>query len=96
MKHFTPDFGKHSNRVCRLKNEQPLRTEEHGGKDKQLWIYKHSATTKHPCAKDEDFEILASNYPDRRRRKLAEAMYIRDLKPSLNQQKESYKLALFN
>ena len=73
-----------------------VRTEEHSGKDKQSWIYKHSATTKHPRAKDEDFEILASNYPDRRRRKLAEAMYIRDLKPSLNQQKESYKLVLFN
>ena len=73
-----------------------IRTEEHGGKDKQSWIYKHSSTTKHPRAKDDDFEVLATNYPDRRRRKLAEAMYIRDLKPSLNQQKESYKLALFN
>ena len=67
-----------------------VRTEEHSDVDKQ------SSTTKHPRAKDEDFEILASNHPDRRRRKLAEAMYIRDLKPSLNQQKESYKLVLFS
>ena len=73
-----------------------IRTAEHGGKDKDSWIYKHSSTTKHPCAKDEDFEVLATNYPDRRRRKLAEAMFIRDLKPSLNKQKESYKLVLFN
>ena len=71
------------------------RTEEHGGKDKESWIFKHSSTTKHPRAKDEDFEILATGYEDRRRRKLAEAMFIRDLKPSLNKQKESYKLALF-
>ena len=35
------------------------------------------------------------NYSDRRKRKLAEAMFIRDLKPTLNKQKESYKLALF-
>ena len=64
--------------------------------DVSSWIYKHSSTTKHPRAKDEDFEVLATNYPDRRRRKLAEAMFIRDLKPSLNKQKESYKLVLFN
>ena len=72
-----------------------VRTEEHGGKDKNSWIFKHSSTTKHPRAKDEDFEVLATNYGDRRKRKLAEAMFIRDLKPTLNQQKESYKLALF-
>ena len=73
-----------------------LRTGEHGGKDKNSWIYKHSSTTKHPRAKDEDFEVLATGYPDRRKRRLAEAMFIRDLKPALNHQKESYKLSLFN
>ena len=72
-----------------------VRTEEHGGKDKNSWIFKHSSTTKHPRAKDQDFEILATNYGDRRKRKLAEAMFIRDLKPTLNKQKESFKLALF-
>ena len=73
-----------------------LRTEEHSGKDKQSWIYKHSSTTKHPKAKGEHFEVLATNYADRRRRKLAEAMFIRDRKPSLNIQKESYRLKLFD
>ena len=72
-----------------------VRTDDHRGKDKQSWIYKHSSTTKHPRAKDDDFEILAAGYQDRRRRKLAEAMFIRDHKPSLNKQKESYKLMLF-
>ena len=72
-----------------------IRTEEHGGKDKESWIFKHSNQTKHPKAKDANFEILAANYADRRRRKLAEALYIRDQKPTLNKQKESYKLKLF-
>ena len=40
-------------------------------------------------------EVLATNYSDRRKRKLAEAMFIRDLKPTLNKQKESNKLLLF-
>ena len=45
--------------------------------------------------KDRNFEVLATNYSDRRKRKLAEALYIRDQKPTLNKQKESYKLKLF-
>ena len=31
MKHFIPDFGKHSNRVRRLKNEKPLNISYHLG-----------------------------------------------------------------
>ena len=72
-----------------------VRTGEHGGKDAESWVFKHSSKKKHPRAKESDFEVLATNYPDRRKRKLAEAMFIRDLKPTLNKQKESYKLALF-
>ena len=72
-----------------------VRTGEHGRNDADSWVFKHSSTKKHPRAKEDDFEILATNYSDRRKRKLAEAMFIRDLKPSLNKQKESYKLALF-
>ena len=72
-----------------------VRTTEHGGNDKQSWVSKHSSSTKHPRANYENFMILDTNYEDKRKRKLAEAMYIRDLKPSLNKQKESYKLALF-
>ena len=72
-----------------------LRTEEHAGKDKESWIFKHSSQSKHPKAKNENFEILATDYADRRKRKIAEALFIRDEKPSLNKQKESYQLKLF-
>ena len=71
------------------------RTGEHAGTDKQSEILKHTQKTKHPRAKEEGFEILATNYPNRTKRKLAEAMFIRDLKPTLNRQKDSYKLHLF-
>ena len=72
-----------------------LRAEDHTGKDKNSHIFQHSSSTKHPRAKEANFEVLASNYPNRRKRKLAEAMFIRDEKPSLNIQKDSYRLALF-
>ena len=72
-----------------------LRTEEHAEKDKKSWIFKHSSQSKHPKAKNENFEILATGYANRRKRKLAEALFIRDERPSLNKQKESYQLKLF-
>ena len=71
------------------------RTGEHAGKDKNSHIFQHSQKSRHPKAKRENFQILGTNYPDRRKRKLAEAMFIRDLKPTLNKQKDSYKLTLF-
>ena len=72
-----------------------FRFKDHAGKDKNSHIYQHSSKMRHPKAKAENFEILGVNYPDRRKRKLAEAMFIRDLKPTLNKQKDSYKLSLF-
>ena len=72
------------------------RTEEHGCKDKESWIYQHSSQTKRPKAKERTFEILATNYADRRKRKLAEeALFIRDERPSLTKQKDIYQLKLF-
>ena len=71
-----------------------LRTEEHRGKDKNSWIFKHSSSTKHPRAKDSHFEFLASNDDNKRKGRLPEPMYLREMKPTLNVQKESFKLAL--
>ena len=71
------------------------RIKEHGETDKESAVYKHSIKSKHAKAKEENFTILAKNYPHWRRRKICEAMYIRDMKPKLNKQVESHKLVLF-
>lgn len=71
------------------------RIHEHGHTDKNSAILKHSNKTKHAKAKDKNFTILTKNYSHWRRRKICEAMYIRDKKPLLNKQVDSYKLSLF-
>ena len=81
--------------VGETERRKEIRTGEHGGKDKESWILKHSNGTKHPKAKYKNFKVLGSGYGSRPKRKIAEALFIRDLKPSLNKQKESYKLTLF-
>ena len=70
------------------------RTSEHE-LDTKSSIKQHCIECNHDVTQSE-FKILASGYNNTRKRKLAEALYIRDIKPSLNKQKDSYKLHLFN
>ena len=77
-----------------------VREREHGYTDKQSAIYQHCESTKHAKARSKNFTVVARNYPHWRRRKICEAMYIRDENPDLNKQgdkhRQSYKLELFN
>lgn len=71
------------------------RSNEHANTDKQSAIYKHAKTHNHPVTLD-NFDILAKGYKNKINRKIAEALYIKDKKPNLNEQVYSYKLQLFN
>ena len=77
-----------------------VREHEHGHTDKQSAIYQHCESTKHAKARSKNFTVVARNYPHWRRRKICEAMYIRDENPDLNKQgdrhRQNYKLELFN
>ena len=56
---------KNGDYIGKTARRKVIKTEENGRKDKQSWIYKHSSTTNHPRARDDEFEVLATNYPDR-------------------------------
>ena len=45
---------------------------------------------------DEHFRILEKGYPNTVKRKQAEAIYIKELNPPLNEQVKSAKFCLFN
>ena len=53
------------NYIGETERRKEVRTKEHGGIDKQSWIYKHSTQTKHPKAKESNFKILGSNFDSR-------------------------------
>ena len=63
--------------------------------DKNSSIYKDSIENNYDVSKA-DFKILGKGFQKTRDRKLAEALFIKDKKPILNEQKQSYKLQLFN
>ena len=73
-----------------------IREREHGYTDKQSAIFQHCESTKHAKARSKNFTVVARNYPQWRRRKICEAMYIRDENRDLNKQedkhRQSYKL----
>ena len=72
------------------------RTDEHSKKDKNSHVLQHSIATKHKRVSLKNFKILGQGYRSNFRWKISESLYIKQLKPTLNVQKDSYKLALFN
>ena len=77
---------------CRMKK----RTTEHNESDKKSHMFIHSEQTKHKKVEIEDISILGKRYTSDFKRKISESLFIKELKPDLNTQKDSYKLKLFN
>ena len=71
------------------------RQHEHGNTDKKSAIFKFKQANQVEISRA-DFEILEKGYPNTVKRKLAEALYIKELTPVLNEQVKSAKLCLFN
>ena len=71
------------------------RTDEHMTTDKNSSVCKYLKENKIQATKT-NFKILEKGYSKSVDRKLAEALYIKELKPILNEQVKSFKLQLFN
>ena len=72
------------------------RITEHQYRDKNSHILKHCMAENHPPAEEDNFSILSSNFTYYKERKISEAIYIANEKPSLNIQEQSIPLKLFN
>ena len=82
-----------SNYIGETKVRHGTRTHEHTV-DQNSAIFKHGRVHGHSID-DSNFEILATGYDKTVDRKIAEALYIKDLKPNLNKQIIHQKLWLF-
>ena len=71
------------------------RTYEHSFRDKQSSIYKDAIKNNHTVLQD-NFRVLETGFNKTIDRKIAEALYIKELKPPLNEQVRSFKLKLLN
>ena len=77
---------------CRIEK----RAIQHRSTDRNSHLFKHAEVTKHKRVNLHDFKILGKGYASDFKRKISESLFIKQLSPDLNIQKDSYKLSLFN
>lgn len=92
---FKPGAENITDYVGETKVRIGTRMYEHINTDKGSSIYKHKVRNNLVITED-NFEILDRGFPKTLDRKLAEAIYVKEMDPVLNRQKETYKLLLFN
>ena len=70
---------------------------DHSEKDSKPHMLKHSLENNHKHVSFEDFHILRNGYANSKfKRKISQALFIKELHPSLNTQETSVPLLLCN
>ena len=69
---------------------------QHNRTDKNSHLLKHAKSTSHRRVWLKDFKILGSGFGSNFKRRISESLFIKELKPDLNVQKDAYKLSLFD
>ena len=102
-KHDVIYHGKRSAKNCvdyyigetaRRVNERIL---DHTGRETNFHLLKHSLESGHKPLEAVDYKIIGTGYRKNTiKRKLSEALFIKELKPTLNKQEMSLPLQLFN
>ena len=73
------------------------RIKDHNDRDHTSHVLKHSIEKSHKNVNTIEFEIIGKNFHNsKRKRKIAEALWVKDLRPTLNTQEKSMQLKLFN
>ena len=71
------------------------RVEDHGSRDKNSHVLKHSLERGHNTVKLENFNILGTNFYTETQRKVSEAFFIKRQMPTINIQRLSRPILLF-
>ena len=73
------------------------RIKNHSGRDHAAHMVKHNIETSHTDVNTANFKIIDINFSNNiKKRKIAESLWIKDLRPTLNAQKKSVPLKFFN
>ena len=73
------------------------RVKDHGGRDTKSHVLKHSSEKEHVEVTQEDFKIIGSHFKNNRlKRKIAEALFIKQEHPFLNVQDQLVELKFLN
>ena len=102
-KHDVIFFGKCPEKNCtnNYLGESARRISERiidqGGRDQKSYLFRHAVVNEHRNASYDDFKLIGSGFRNNTfKRKVAEALLIKELRPTLNIQEKSVELKLFN
>ena len=101
------DFEHNHDLICHTKCPEPTCIDDYVGesarqitkriKDNTSHVLKHSIRKSHKNVNTTDFKIIDKNFHNNKRKwKIAEALWIKDLRPTLNTQEKSIQLKLFS
>ena len=106
------DFEHNHDFICRTKYPEPTCIEDYVGESVRRLIetikdhtnsvhtshvLKHSIKKSHKSVNNIGFKIIDNNFHNnKRKRKIAEALWIKDIRPTLNTQEKSIQLKLSN
>ena len=69
---------------------------DHNKRENNFHLLKHSREKNHQHVWENDFKVLGNNYCSNIKRKIVEALFIKQLKPSPNVKEKSMQLQLYN
>ena len=73
------------------------RIKDQNGRDHTWQVWNHSIEKSHKNVNTIDFKSIDKNFHNNKRKgKIAEVLWIKDLRPTLNTQQKSVQLKLFN
>ena len=91
-----PNKNCDSNYVGQTKCRIMKRTLQHKEKDNASHILQHSKVTKHRRVAICDVKVLGKGYKSNFKRRISESLFIKEIAPDLNKQKDAFTLKLFN
>ena len=92
-----PETMCNDNYIGEAKRRIFKRVQDHNGRDFKLNILKHALENNHQHVWEKDFKIIGNGFRgNSKKRKVAEALLIREIKPTLNIRDQSVPLQLFS
>ena len=92
-----PETTCNDNYIGEAKRRIFERVKDHNGRDFNSQLLKHALENNHQHVSEKDFKIIANGFRgNNKKRKVAEALLIREIKPTLNIQDQSVPLQLFS
>ena len=92
-----PSQGCHENYIGETNRRIVESIQDHNNRDKKnSHLLKHAREKGHTHVWENDFKILGNNYQSKKKPKITESLYIRQLKSTVNAHEKSIPLHFFN